>query len=124
MVTTFGIRVTGIRVPAYTTARDWYSYWEWANQSLEGDVAIGDFNADPGRSRKWDAVLATLESSGNWSRADIDGEWSYRGHNGAMSRVDHVLTRNGVSVLSAQYVPGPFVPAHTDHAALVVEVSR
>ena len=123
-VTTFGIRVTGIRVPAYTTAREWYSYWEWANQSLEGDLAIGDFNADPGRLRKWDAVLATLESSGDWSRPDIDGDWSYRGHNGSISRVDHVLTRNGVSVESAQYVSEPFVPTHTDHAALIVDVSR
>lgn len=122
--TTFGFRLTGIRVPAYTTAREWYSYWEWANQSLEGDIAIGDFNADPGRPRKWDGVLATLELSGRWTRPDIDGDWSYQGRNGSSSRVDHVLTRNDVKVLSARYVPEPFVPAFTDHAALVVDVSR
>jgi len=123
-VTTEGIRVTGIRVPAYTTAREWYPYWEWANRSLEGDVAIGDFNADPARPRKWDRVLATLESSGDWLRPDIEGDWSYRGHNGSTSRVDHILVRNGVSVSSARYVPEFFVPTHTDHAALIVDVSR
>ncbi len=121
-VTTFGIRVTGIRVPAYTTAGEWYPYWEWVNQSLEGDIAIGDFNADPGRPRKWDRVLAKLESSGGWSRAGIDGDWSYKGHNGSTSRVDHVLARNGITVSSARYVPEPFVPTHTDHAALIADV--
>jgi len=123
-VTTFGTRVTGVRVPAYKSASEWYSYWEWASKALEGDVAIGDFNADPARHRKWDRVLAKLESLGNWSRPGIEGEWSYRGHNGSSSRVDHVLVRNGIRVSSARYVPEPFVPTHTDHAALIVDISR
>ena len=123
-VTTFGLRVTGIRVPAYTAAVDWYGYWAWANDGLEGDVAIGDFNADPSRPRKWDRVLATLEAEGKWFRPEVDGEWSYKGNNGSTSRVDHVLVRNGVKVTSAQYVTKPFVPTHTDHAALVVDFER
>jgi endonuclease/exonuclease/phosphatase family metal-dependent hydrolase len=123
-VTTHGIRITGIRAPAYTRAAEWYAYWEWANEALGGGLVIGDFNADPGRPRKWDRVLATLETCGGWTRPDIDGEWSYRGNNGSTSRVDHVLVRNGVSVSSARYVPEPFVPTHTDHAALLVEVGE
>jgi hypothetical protein len=123
-VTTFGMSITGIRVPAYTVATDWYRYWEWLNENLDGDVAIGDFNADPSRPRKWDRVLETLEDSGDWIRPEISGEWSYRGNNGSTSRVDHVLVRNGVKVAAARYIPAPFVPTHTDHAALLVEVAE
>lgn len=123
MIETYGIKITGIRVPAYTAAIDWYGYWDWLNENLDGDIAIGDFNADPSRPRKWDRVLATLEESGGWTRPEIIGEWSYRGNNGSTSRVDHVLARNGVKVVSARYVPEPFVPAHTDHAALLVDIA-
>lgn len=122
-VRTYGTLITGIRVPAYTSAADWYQYWEWMNDHLEGDVAIGDFNADPDRPRKWDRVLETLSQRGGWSRKDIDGSWSYRGNNGSTSRVDHVLSRGPVAVSSARYVADPFVPHHTDHAALVADVT-
>jgi len=79
------IRITGLRVPAYERAADWYAYWDWAKKGLEG-------------------------------------RWSYRGNNGSTSRVDHVLVRNGVGVTSAKYTPEPFAPAHTDHAALLVDI--
>jgi endonuclease/exonuclease/phosphatase (EEP) superfamily protein YafD len=120
-VKTVGISVTGIRVPAYTAASDWYQYWEWLNRNLDGDIVIGDFNADPGRLRKWDRVLETLIQSGGWYRTDAEGDWSYKGNNGSTSRVDHVLSRGDVIVSSARYVTDPFVPAHTDHAALLVD---
>lgn len=123
-VKTFGISITGIRVPAYTAATDWYRYWEWLNENLDGDIAIGDFNADPGRPRKWDRVLETLIKNGGWQRTDAKGDWSYKGNNGSTSRVDHVLSRGGVRVSSARYVTDLFVPAHTDHAALLVEVEQ
>lgn len=122
-VRTFGVSITGIRVPAYTSAADWYQYWEWMNDQLKGDVAIGDFNADPGRPRKWDRVLETLNQRGGWSRKDIDGPWSYCGNNGSTSRVDHVLSRGPATVLTARYVAEPFVPLHSDHAALVADVT-
>lgn len=123
-VSSNGMRITGIRVPAYERAADWYAYWEWAKKGLEGDLAIGDFNADPSRPRKWDRVLMELQDAGGWTRPDIEGDWSYRGNNGSTSRVDHVLVRNGITVSSARYVPEPFVGNHTDHAALLVEVVR
>jgi endonuclease/exonuclease/phosphatase family metal-dependent hydrolase len=123
-VKTFGISITGIRVPAYTAATDWYRYWEWLNENLDGDIAIGDFNADPGRPRKWDRVLETLMQCGGWHRTNADGDWSYKGNNGSTSRVDHVLSRGKVNILSARYVTDPFVPAHTDHAALLAEIAN
>lgn len=118
---TFGILITGIRVPAYETAGDWYSYWDWLSDNLKGDLAVGDFNADPSRQKKWDRVLDKLVSAGDWSRKEIEGPWSYRGNNGATSRVDHVLARGNVRVVAAKYVDVPFVPQHTDHAALLVD---
>ena len=121
---TLGISITGIRVPVYTAAKDWYQYWEWLNGNLDGDIAIGDFNADPGRQRKWDRVLETLIQNGGWHLTDAKGDWSYKGNNGSASRVDHVLSRGNVKVLSARYVADPFVPTHTDHAALLAEVER
>jgi hypothetical protein len=120
--TTFGIRVTGVRVPAYTSAKEWYTYWDWANHGLTGDIAIGDLNADPTRRRKKDRVLATLETAGGWKRAEVSGDWSYRGNNGSTSKVDHVLVRNGFEVSTAHYAPSPFVPDHSDHAALIADV--
>lgn len=121
-VKTFGLTITGIRVPAYTAASDWYPYWEWLNENLDGDIAIGDFNADPGRPRKWDRVLQTLVECGGWSRAEIDGDWSYKGNNGSTSRVDHVLARHSARIISARYVTEAIAPEHTDHAVLLAEV--
>lgn len=118
---TFGILITGIRVPAYGRAGDWYQYWDWINDNLKGDLVIGDFNADPTRQGKWDEVLDILVYVGGWSRTEIEGAWSYRGNNGATSRVDHVLSRGKAQVSSAQYVPDPFVPTYTDHAALLID---
>ena len=56
----------------------------------------------------------------------IRGGETYRiwGELGSASRVDHVLSRGNVKVLSARYVTDPFVPTHTDHAALLAEVER
>lgn len=121
-VTTFGISIAGVRVPAYTRATEWYAYWEWLSDGLQGDIAIGDFNADPSRPRKWDRVLETLVAHGGWSRSDIDGPWSYRGNNGSTSCVDHVLTRGRVRTKSARYVSERFVPDFTNHTALIAEV--
>lgn len=121
-VRTFGLSITGIRVPAYKAASDWYRYWEWLNESLDSDIVIGDFNADPGRQRKRGRVLETLMCTGGWRRTDAVGDWSYKGNNGSTSRVDHILSRGEVNVLSARYVTDPFVPAHTDHAALLADI--
>ena len=122
MAKTYGIHISGIRVPAYEQLADWYPYWEWLNDALEGDLAIGDFNADPGRAKKKDRVIDALVAHGGWVRPDIEGEWSYRGSNGTQSRVDHVLVKDPVRVVSARYIAEPFVPVITDHAGLLVEI--
>ncbi len=121
-VSTHELLITGLRVPAYKRARDWYRYWEWMNDGLIGDVAIGDFNADPSRNRKWDRVLDTLVETGSWLRSDIEGDWSYRGNNGSTSKVDHVITRGGVMTTTAQYIADSIAPAHTDHAAVLADI--
>lgn len=121
-VRTLGLWITGLRVPAYKSARDWYVYWLWLNDALEGDLVIGDFNADPNRKRKWDRVLDDLVIAGGWSFKLADGIWSYRGTNGTTSKVDHAIVRGHIKVKAAQYVQDPFVPRFTDHAALVVDV--
>lgn len=119
---TRGVRITGIRAPVYETRTDWYRYWAWLSDSLGGDIAIGDFNADPGRSGKWDRVLSDLVEAGGWTRPMIEGNWSYSGTNGKASRVDHVLARENLRVIEARYVQEPFSPRFTDHAALVADV--
>jgi len=122
-VCTYGLHITGLRVPAYTRAHDWYPYWVWLGDVLKGDLVIGDFNADPSRPRKWDRVLDKLTSEHEWSRPKIEESWSYKGGNRTTSKVDHVLVRKTIAVDSATYIQKPFVPAFTDHAALLVEIS-
>ena len=89
---------------------------------MSGDLVIGDFNVDPTRSTKRDRVINGLVQSGGWRLAEVEGEWSYRGHTGNQSKLDHVLGRGDVFVETAKYVSEPFVPDFTDHAALVVDV--
>jgi endonuclease/exonuclease/phosphatase family metal-dependent hydrolase len=111
-------------VPAYKKASDWYRYWEWLNNAVDGDLAIGDFNADPGRPRKWDCVLKALTHHGGWSIAGVEGKASYFGNNGTRSLVDHALVRGRVGVVDARYIVDGIVPCHTDHAALLIDVAR
>lgn len=123
-VRTFGIDLTGLRVPAYTTAEDWYKYWEWLTSVLGGDVAIGDFNADPRRPRKWDRVLSTLADTHGFEIVTPKDSWSFRHSRGAECQIDHALVRHAASATSARYEATPFVPEFTDHAALVVDLER
>jgi len=121
-VRTFGINLTGLRVPAYTSARDWYGYWQWLTSVIGGDVVIGDFNADPRRPRKWDGVLASLAQTHGFTIVTPPDSWSFRHFGGAEYQIDHALVRNQASATSARYEAARFVPQFTDHAALVVEL--
>jgi endonuclease/exonuclease/phosphatase family metal-dependent hydrolase len=121
-VMTGGIDVVGLRVPAYTAAGDWYRYWRWLQGVIGGDLVIGDLNVDPARSDRRARVLASLMEAGAWMRIEPMGSWSYMGRGGRTSRIDHVLFRGPVRATAARYVPEPFVPLHTDHAALVAEI--
>jgi endonuclease/exonuclease/phosphatase family metal-dependent hydrolase len=119
---TGGIELVGLRVPMYETAEEWYRYWRWLQGVIGGDLVIGDLNVDPARRNRRARVLATLMEAGDWRRIEPTGSWSYTGRGGISSRLDHLLFRDTVRVTAARYVSEPFVPAHTDHAALVAEV--
>ncbi len=121
-VKTGGIDLVGIRVPMYELADEWYDYWRWLQDVLGGDLIIGDLNVDPARSDRRSQVLSTLMHAGGWARAEPEGAWSYSGQNGNTSRVDHALFRGAVQVTTSRYVAEPFVPEHTDHAALVIDL--
>ncbi|MCA9296486.1 MAG: endonuclease/exonuclease/phosphatase family protein [Phycisphaerales bacterium] len=123
-VHTFGFDLTGLRVPAYTTARDWYGYWEWLTSVIGGDVAIGDFNVDPRRTRKWDRVLPSLADAHGFKIVTPENSWSFRHSRGAEHQIDHALVRHPARATSARYEADRFVPEFTDHAALIVELER
>jgi endonuclease/exonuclease/phosphatase family metal-dependent hydrolase len=112
-----------LRVPAYDTRTEWYRYWDWLTDEINGEIAIGDLNADPGRTGKRDRVLSTLVEAGAWTLADADGDWSFSGKNGTQSKIDHLLVRNGIEIQAARYESSPFVPRFTDHTALIAEIS-
>jgi endonuclease/exonuclease/phosphatase family metal-dependent hydrolase len=119
-VRTHGLVVTGVRAPAYKAAA-WYAYWSWLTSVLDGDVALGDFNADPANPSKKHRVLAELAETLDYSIATPDDAWSFCRANGDNSRIDHALVRASVSIRSVRYESSAFVPAFTDHAALVLE---
>jgi len=117
-----GVRFTATRTPAYKSIADWTSHWRWLGDIAEGELLLGDLNADPVRSNKRDRQLDELVQSGGWSLLDCAGEGSYFGIDGRVSRIDHALVRGSLSAAGAEYIKDPFVPGFTDHAALVVDV--
>ncbi len=121
-IRTLGIDLTGLRAPAYTTAYDWYGYWEWLTSVIGGDVAIGDFNVDPRRPRKWDRVLTSMADTHGFKIVTPADSWSFRHSRGAECQIDHALVRHRAGTTSARYETAQFVPQFTDHAALVVEL--
>lgn len=118
-----GLAITGIRAPAYVTLQEWRTYWDWLGTISLGDVLIGDLNIDPQRNSSRDRVHTTLTESLGWAFVPVDGDWSYKGVKGNTARLDHCLVRDGAIVANAKYIPSPFVPAYTDHAAIVVDVA-
>ena len=114
--------LTGLRAPAYTRARDWYGYWEWLTSVIDGDVVVGDFNADPRRRRKWDRVLSSLALTHGFTIITPPDSWSFRHSRGGEGQIDHALVRHRATAISARYETTTFVPRFTDHAALVVEL--
>jgi endonuclease/exonuclease/phosphatase (EEP) superfamily protein YafD len=120
---TMGLDITALRVPMQTSKAGWYGYWEWLKTAIQGDIVIGDFNADLRRARRQDLVLQDLIDHGGWKiRTDGDLGDSYFGKNGTKSRVDHLLTRGSVGIQAIEYVAAGIAPPHSDHAALVVDV--
>ena len=122
-VETGGPAMTGVRVPMWETAGEWYGAWDKCVPRFQGNLLIGDLNIDPQRQRRRDQKpLAMLQRAG-WSWHKADGDWSYKGRTGATSSVDHLFVRGEVEVVSARYVvDGAFGVGPVDHAALVVDV--
>ena len=122
-VETGGLALTGVRVPMWETAGEWYGAWDKLVPRFGGGLLIGDVNIDPERQRRRDQKpLEQLRESG-WSWHKADGDWSYKGNTGVTSAVDHAFVRGEVEVGSAQYMAdGVFGVGPVDHAALVVDV--
>ncbi len=136
IIPSFGLRILGLRVPAYLPKqRDLLlKSWAWledAATSLRNSPAIilGDLNvgAVPKRSGKGEYFLRILESG--WQRAAPAAGYSYLGHSGHNSEIDHMLHTSRCHVHGAEYVTelGDFIYAGTrdalsDHAALVATV--
>ena len=121
-VTTGGLALTGVRVPMWKSAADWYGAWEEMLPHFQGDLLIGDLNIDPSRCRRRDQKPLKLLGEAGWRHASAEGSWSYRGRAGVTSSVDHVFVRGEVEVVSARYgAEGIAGVGPLDHAALVVE---
>jgi hypothetical protein len=91
-----GVRILGVRVPAY--GRDQRvrlnKSWDWLEEvaaTLAGvpAVILGDLNVDLA-SRSGGAYLRRLLNAG-WTRAAPEAGHTYYGHNGARSEIDHML---------------------------------
>ena len=123
-VETGGLTMTGVRVPMWPKACDWYEAWEKLVPRFSGDLLVGDLNIDPLRLRRRDQKpLKMLEVDG-WRWCQAEGDWSYRSYSGVTSSVDHVFVRGDVDVQSARYVTEGIVGVGpVDHAALVVEAA-
>ena len=119
------IEMTGMRMPFWETAAEWYGAWEALAPRYQGSLLIGDLNIDPSEpGKRHRKPLQVLQQHG-WRWCPADGDWSYRrtGAEHVRSTVDHVFVRGEVEVVSARYVTeGVVGVGPVDHAALVVEV--
>jgi hypothetical protein len=123
---TGSIAMTGMRMPFWETAAEWYGAWEALVPRFQGGLLMGDMNIDPDESRKRHREPLRVLQQHGWRWHPAEGEWSYRrtGAEHVRSRVDHVFVRSEVEVTSARYVAEGIVGVGpVDHAALVVEVA-
>jgi len=132
-----GLRVVGVRVPAYTgCARAKIgSSWDW----LEGvatmwrdtpTVLTGDLNVRlTSEEGKGGEHFRRIQSN-SWTRARPSEGFSYYGPREVRSEIDHVLFTKHCIVQDARYVTeagkhilAGAVSALSDHAALMVEIN-
>ena len=133
-----GIRVLGIRIPAYIGEDKPYisRSWDWLESTLSGlhdapTIVAGDFNVnvDSRRAKGGDHFRRILANG--WHRSAPKGQGSYFGPNGRRAEIDHILCNSGLSFADARYVTeaGGFQLAGTtgalsDHAAVLAWVQR
>jgi endonuclease/exonuclease/phosphatase family metal-dependent hydrolase len=132
---TLGLRILGIRIPAYGQGHPLLMRsWEWleaASAALREApaVIIGDLNIHPMPDRKGVGACFRRILDNGWQRAVPAEGYSYFGHSGVRSEIDHALVSPRCRIQGAEYVisvPGfelaGTADALSDHAALVVDV--
>jgi hypothetical protein len=132
---TLGLRLLGVRVPAYE-AKDralLAKSWEWleafaASRRNMRAAIVGDLNVRPASTKPRGRNFRRLLANG-WTRALPAGGHSYFGHTGARTEIDHLLTTPYCAVRDARYVtslPGFAIAgapsALSDHAILIADV--
>lgn len=132
----FGLRVLGVRVPAYETkdrallTKSWQWLEESAATTLRDAPAViaGDLNIELGTgSAKGGDHFRRILGAG-WTRAEPNGP-SYFGHSGARSEIDHLLVTSRCTIQSAKLITivagvelCGTLSALSDHAALVADI--
>jgi hypothetical protein len=133
---TLGLRVLGLRIPAYGHRQSGLRLrsWEWLETAAAQlrqwpAVILGDLNvpASFGRGTIGGLLRRILDSG--WQRAAPGDGYSYFGPSGMRSEIDHILATRHCKIRDAEYVIAVtgFTLAGTadalsDHAALVADL--
>lgn len=128
-----GVEMVGLRAPAYVKAADRHAYWAELSAIMDSArdrpiLFAGDVNYDPFvKAKRPDAESVPFHLCDGYRIPNPAGEWSYLGHRGYGSRIDHVMHTSKLDIESPQYTdwirgrflagPKAFRPI-SDHAAL------
>lgn len=117
-------RFIAARRPLVRTDRsqDALRSWQWIC-NLPGDLLIGDINFDPFRPDRRARRMTEIATVCGWAFTPVRGAWSYSGHSGLETSIDHAAVRAPSKIRSAEYVAAGIAPTHTDHAALVIDLA-
>lgn len=132
---TLGLRVLGVRVPAYVSGQGVMlsRSWGWlegfaASRRNTPAVIIGDLNTQIASRKASGGSLRRLLANG-WVRAQPVAGHSYFGHSGARTEIDHLLATTCCTIREARYETSlagfAFANAPSalsDHAVLIAEV--
>lgn len=128
-----GLSLLGVRVPAYSDAALLAKSWEWleeyaAQRRNDAAVIIGDLNVKPASKKPRGKVFKRMLTNG-WQRAEPTGGYSYYGHGGLRTEIDHLLVTERCAVQDARYLTtvGDLALADarsalSDHAVLIADV--
>ena len=132
---TFGLRIVGIRVPAYGPSNPLLlRSWEWLETAAAAlretpAVIMGDLNVRPSPDRSGVGACFRRLLDNGWQRAAPTGGYSYFGPTGVRSEIDHALASPRCKIRGAEYVVSVTgftlagaQNALSDHAALVVDL--
>jgi len=136
IVPSIGIRLLGIRIPAYGNSgrAQLHAAWNWLEQTVHAfkdapAVVLGDLNANPTSSKAPSGECFRRILRNGWHRATPPGGTSYFGLGNRRSEVDHILGNAGCSFANPRYVTGVgefklagAPDAISDHAALLADV--